>query len=129
MIGNKLWDIKREIAEHFKDTHGAPPKPDLRKVNFNSDFKQNDVYLESNGSLPLSRAPPHPFTFQSRLFCSDDYCVAVITYNNYYDCERWLKLKESREEKQKSLELTLYPYFPSEHHATAKRGASKSSRA
>lgn len=103
MIGEKLWNIKREIAEHFKESHGRSPKPDPYGLIFGRDFEGNLVDLESDDF--------RPFTFTSRLFRSDDYCVAVITWNNYYHCQTMLSLRKSPEETQKSLRLTLYPYF------------------
>ena len=87
--------------------------PDIDRVIFNRDFKENEVYLESSGI----NAPAHPYTFLSKLFCSDDYCVAVIIWDNYSYLQRRLEGEKSPEEKKKSLELTLWPYFPGEHRS------------
>jgi len=103
MIGDGLWNIEREIAEHFKNSHDRPPDPQPYSLQFGRDFEENLVDLWSDEM--------RPFTFTSRLFCSDDYCVAVITWNNYYDCVRILSTRPS-EEAEKYLEAYLVPYFP-----------------
>lgn len=99
MIGKNFWAIKKEIADHFKDSHDASPKPNPYSVQFLDDFERNQVDL-------LDPYYSRPFTYTSRLFSSEDYYIAVITHNDYDGCQA-----EPSDDKQKDLRLYLSPYF------------------
>jgi hypothetical protein len=97
MIGENKYGIASEIVSHFKISHNAFPNPNPYFLDI-SDFERNLVYLmsDSGGSFP----------YTSRLFCSEDYYVAVITWSNYYDCVR--------DKSQRNLHTWLSDYFPNE---------------
>lgn len=93
LIGENKNKIALKIGSHFARSHKTSPKP-LPYFLDMSDFKPNLVTLSSG----------RPFT--SRLFCSEDYCLAVITGNDYRDC--------LQDESQKHLSIWLSEYFPRE---------------
>lgn len=97
MIGEAKYDIASELMSHFKNSHNASPDPCPHTLDM-SDFERNPVLLISDKGTN--------FEFTSRLFCSADYCVAVITWNDYYDCVR--------DKSQKHLRTWLSNYFSSE---------------
>lgn len=94
MIGETKYDIASEIISHFISSHNASPEPHPHSLDM-SDFERNPVFLISDRGTT--------FEFTSRLFCSEDYCVAVITWSNYYDCHR--------EKSQEHLSMVLSEYF------------------
>ena len=103
MIGKRLWNTEQMIAKHFEDSHNKVPAPNPYFLNYAHDFEANLVELDRDDIAGT-------FMFTSRLFCSDDYCIAVITWNNYHDCARILSKKPPKEQ-QKYLRGWLYPYF------------------
>ena len=120
MIGEQFRNIKQEIDEHFRDSHSGSIERSPYQLDYNRDFEENLVELHSDDF--------RPFCFPSRLFCSDEYCVAVITQNNYDACENFEKgfslkrfvgaesptslNRKSTAEKQDYLRSILSPYFP-----------------
>jgi hypothetical protein len=71
--GKNLLDIKLKLGAH--DVHILRPSPYGLQMN---DFKPNDVELMSDAG--------RFFTYRSQLFCSGDYCVAVIIKKDYDSC-------------------------------------------
>jgi len=102
IIGDNLLNIGLTIAKHFEDNHDELPDPNPYFLNW-SDFEGNLVELDRDDTAGT-------FSFTSRLFCSDDYCVAVVTHNNYRSCKRILDMRPP-EEQQKYLSVYLCPYF------------------
>ena len=101
-------DIRQEMTRHFKKVHKRPPRKDLYRVNFRQDFKVNRVRLWSYGQ----NAPVHPYTYQSRLYRSYDYCIAVIIWYEYRILDKIVQDKKtSSRQKQQSLRPMLQPYF------------------
>jgi hypothetical protein len=96
MIGKNLLDIRLKIGAH--STHKLTPSPYGLQMN---DFKSNDVELMSDAG--------RFFTYRSQLFCSNDYCVAVIIGKDYDSCVQVTSLES--EESQKRLSSILSVYF------------------
>ena len=111
LIDHSFGCIQGSLGKHFQDQHGQIPHPNIYFVDFNRDFKVNDVELESDNF--------RPYTFQSKLFDSKSYCIAVIIGKDFENLQRDLTEKDAKEGRE-TAELTLYPYFPIGYDSTPK---------
>ena len=96
MIGKKLYDIRIELNNHYKNSHNTTPQPEPYKVDFGNDFKPNLVEL-------FHSIAGRNYWFTSRRFCSQDYCIALITNDDYDDL--------NPNDPQSKLSNTLNVYF------------------
>jgi hypothetical protein len=110
LIGKWFVNIQGIIAEHFQKQHNQIPDPNIYTVDFNRDFFANDVELETDEF--------RPYTFQSKLFDSQNYCIAVIIGKHFDYLQRELTGKPI--EDKETAELTLYPYFPAGYDSDRK---------
>ena len=75
MLSKRLKGIGFSLKSHFKSEHSREPYPDPLKIKM-EDFKSHSVELYnwfSNGY----------YTFNSKIFYSYDYCIAVITHSDF----------------------------------------------
>ena len=97
MIGKNKREIVPKINQHFRDVHNTTPDTDPEVYN-TFDKSQNEAnpveYDNSRGGVS---------TFNSWIFCAEDYCIATIMHDNYNTCKR--------EETQKKFSLWLDDYF------------------
>jgi hypothetical protein len=96
MVGKNKYDIAGKMDEHFNKIHNASPRPPIYFLSIN-EFKPNYVEL-------MDPDYSNYYIFKSQLFCSDDYCIAVITWKHYDMLEN--------EDSQERLSSELEVYFP-----------------
>jgi len=94
MLEEKLYQISDAIVQHFREAHNEAPRKSPYSLDFDRDFS---VYYAT---------PYHPRSlwdvhlFRTKRFISDDYCIAVITWENYN------RLVGEQDDKRKFLELS-----------------------
>jgi hypothetical protein len=96
MIGETKGEITSKVRRHFKNSHSKFPRPDPVFLDM-SDFEPNTVYL--------TRGSGGRITYSSRLFCSQEYCLAVVTEKDYNSCRLSGRTQEF-------LSACLSDYFP-----------------
>ena len=100
MFGQGLLTTGQQVHEHFTKCHDQFPEPNPYFLRWNA-FEVVEVNLDDNGRL---------FTFTTHRFCSNDYCMVVITKRDYQDCVEIVS-GEKPKDVQKGLSVYLAPYF------------------
>ena len=86
MVARKKRDIDLEIINHFENAHNRHPVPDPRDVDYNLDFKKALVVAGAVNGLCIWDGVKAYIYFTTRRYCSEDYCIAVITWKDYKGC-------------------------------------------
>jgi len=84
-LSRTLRNVGFRILEHFGKNHKRTPRPHPWRLNM-EDFKAHSVFLDN---FQISSGY---YIFQSKIFYSYDYCIAVITnddYNFYKDNDNY----------------------------------------
>ena len=74
-LSKRLKGIGFSLKSHFKLEHSREPYPDPVKIKM-EDFKSHSVELDNWFSNRY-------YTFNSKIFYSYDYCIAVITHSDF----------------------------------------------
>jgi len=94
MLEEKLYQIADAIMQHFRETHNEAPRESPYFLDFNEDFSVYYATPSHRDSLWGAHV------FRTKRFISDDYCIAVITWENYN------RLVSESDDKQKFRELS-----------------------
>jgi hypothetical protein len=108
LIGEHFISIKKELIDHFLESHKNSQYADPLIVQYPTDFEHNFVEVVQNELFPFGTRCIH---FLSKLFCSDDYDIAVITNSSYYDSNLIVNTSWPFEEKQEKLYSLLSDYL------------------